>query len=65
MNPVRDGFFWLAGQGGYGIQTAPAIAQLVADLLTGGKVSQELADWGVREEYYAPSRFELLERNRA
>jgi len=65
MNPVMDGFFWLAGQGGYGIQTAPAIAQLVADLLTGGKVSQELADWGVREEYYAPSRFELLDRNRA
>ena len=26
-------FFWLAGQGGYGFQSAPAISQLVADLL--------------------------------
>ncbi len=26
-------FFWLAGQGGYGIQTAPVLAQLSADLI--------------------------------
>jgi len=26
-------FFWLAGQGGYGIQTSPALSQLAADLL--------------------------------
>lgn len=30
--PDTDGFFWLAGQGGYGVQTAPALSQLVADL---------------------------------
>jgi D-arginine dehydrogenase len=30
--PDADGFFWLAGQGGYGVQTAPALSQLVADL---------------------------------
>ncbi|HVR90874.1 MAG TPA: FAD-dependent oxidoreductase [Novosphingobium sp.] len=29
------GFFWFAGQGGFGIQTAPAAAQLAAGLLTG------------------------------
>jgi D-arginine dehydrogenase len=29
-----DGFFWLAGQGGYGIQTAPAAAKLATALLT-------------------------------
>lgn len=29
------GLFWLAGQGGYGIQTAPALSQLAADLLLG------------------------------
>lgn len=28
-------FFWLAGQGGYGFQTAPAAARLTADLLAG------------------------------
>ena len=31
----QDGFFWLAGQGGYGFQSAPAISQLVADLIAG------------------------------
>jgi D-arginine dehydrogenase len=30
-----EGFFWLAGQGGYGIQTAPALAALTARLITG------------------------------
>ena len=30
--PDAEGFFWLAGQGGYGVQTAPALSRLVADL---------------------------------
>ena len=29
------GFFWCVGQGGYGIQTAPAAGRLVADLIAG------------------------------
>ena len=29
------GFFWCAGQGGFGIQTAPAAAKLAAALLLG------------------------------
>lgn len=33
--PDHDGFFWYAGQGGYGIQTAPALARLGAALLLG------------------------------
>ncbi|MBO6824731.1 MAG: FAD-binding oxidoreductase [Sneathiella sp.] len=32
--PDAEGFFWLAGQGGYGIQTAPALSSLTADLIT-------------------------------
>ena len=36
FDPRRQGFFWLAGQGGYGVQTAPALSQLSAALLTGG-----------------------------
>lgn len=35
--PDGDGFFWLAGQGGYGVQTAPALSQLTADLCLGRK----------------------------
>ena len=35
FDPAAEGFFWLAGQGGYGIQTAPALSRLAAALLTG------------------------------
>ena len=34
FDPRAPGFFWLAGQGGYGIQTAPALAALAAALIT-------------------------------
>ena len=33
FDPVVDGFFWFAGQGGFGIQTAPAAARLASQLL--------------------------------
>ncbi len=33
--PDAEGFFWLAGQGGHGVQTAPALAALTADLCLG------------------------------
>lgn len=35
FDPQDGGFFWLAGQGGYGFQTAPAASDLVADLIIG------------------------------
>ena len=34
-DPRVDGFFWCVGQGGYGIQTAPAAGRFVADLVLG------------------------------
>ena len=40
------GFFWLAGQGGYGIQTAPAMALLAAALVRRKAVPQQLVDSG-------------------
>ena len=33
--PDAPGFLWLAGQGGYGIQTAPALSALASDLVAG------------------------------
>jgi D-arginine dehydrogenase len=33
--PDADGFFWLAGQGGFGLQTSPAIASITASLIAG------------------------------
>ena len=51
------GFFWLAGQGGYGIQTAPAMGQLTAALVQGLPVPADLAALGVREEHVSACRF--------
>jgi D-arginine dehydrogenase len=33
--PEAEGFFWLAGQGGAGLQTSPAIAAIAQSLVTG------------------------------
>ncbi|HVQ08012.1 MAG TPA: FAD-dependent oxidoreductase [Allosphingosinicella sp.] len=41
--PGAPGFFWLAGQGGYGLQTAPAMAEIVEALLTGAPWPADLA----------------------
>ena len=35
-DPYIPGFFWLAGQGGAGISTSPALGQIAADLLVQG-----------------------------
>ncbi len=42
-DPAVPGFCWLAGQGGYGIQTAPAAARHAAAVIGGGTVPAELA----------------------
>jgi D-arginine dehydrogenase len=55
--PDAPGFFWLAGQGGYGIQTAPAMGELAAALLRDLGVPPAMAALGVRQEALAPGRF--------
>jgi len=54
--PDAPGFFWLAGQGGYGIQTAPAMGQLTAALVQGLPVPDAMAALGVRAEAVAARR---------
>ena len=49
---AAPGFFWCAGQGGFGIQTAPAAARLAAALLL-GRPSPD----GIDPARYAPTRF--------
>lgn len=46
-DPAVEGFFWFAGQGGYGIQTAPASARLGAALARGESAPQDLVDRGL------------------
>ena len=43
--PGRRDFFWFAGQGGFGIQTAPAAAKLAAALLLGGEPELDSAPY--------------------
>ncbi len=56
FDPAAPGFFWLAGQGGYGIQTAPALGRLTADLARGGDVPAEIGDFGVTAADLSPAR---------
>jgi D-arginine dehydrogenase len=51
--PDAEGFFWLAGQGGFGLQTSPAIAAIVESLITGSV--WPVAD--VAREDLLPDRF--------
>ncbi len=39
-DPLLRGFFWLAGQGGAGIETSPAVGQIAADLLVDGRTER-------------------------
>jgi D-arginine dehydrogenase len=52
-----DGFFWFAGQGGYGMQTSPAAARLGAALALGAAVPADLADRGLTTATFSPGRF--------
>ncbi|MDQ3481948.1 MAG: FAD-binding oxidoreductase [Pseudomonadota bacterium] len=55
FDPASPGFFWCAGQGGFGIQTAPAAAKMAAALLLesapDGMVEQ------INPEPFSPARF--------
>ncbi len=56
-DPKVEGFFWLAGQGGYGIQTGYAAGQLAASLALGKGLPKDVADLGVTEAALSPGRF--------
>ncbi|WP_346908658.1 FAD-dependent oxidoreductase [uncultured Roseibium sp.] len=53
-DPRAAGFFWLAGQGGYGIQSAPALARAAAALVLEMPIPSDIADEGVEASVLAP-----------
>lgn len=55
FDPQVPGFFWFAGQGGFGIQTAPAAARLGAQLLLGQ--APDAMTTVIDAASYAPARF--------
>ncbi|MGM9426978.1 NAD(P)/FAD-dependent oxidoreductase [Hydrogenophaga sp. MI9] len=54
-----EGFFWLAGQGGYGIQTAPAMGEACAALVLGQALPGHIAAQGVTADGLGPARQSL------
>ena len=53
-----EDFYWVAGQGGYGIQTSPAVAQTIAALATGGDVPDDLLAFGLKRSDIDPARLQ-------
>jgi D-arginine dehydrogenase len=53
------GFFWLAAQGGYGIQTAAAMGEACAALVRGEALPARIAAFGLDADALAPTRASL------
>jgi glycine/D-amino acid oxidase-like deaminating enzyme len=56
-DPEVPGLVWLAGQGGFGIQTAPAMAALAAAVIRGAPAPAALQTEGVAPAALSPARF--------
>ena len=56
FDPVMPNFFWLAGQGGYGIMMAPALGRAAAGLILNGTLPADLVEVGVSAEELQPGR---------
>jgi D-arginine dehydrogenase len=57
FDPHVPGFFWVAGQGGYGIQTSPSMGRLAASLVARGAIPPHLEDLGITAAAVSPARF--------
>ncbi len=58
--PDAPGFFWLTGQGGYGIQSGPALARVAAALIGGADLPDDLAARGLAVSDLAADRPGLI-----
>jgi len=54
--PDAEGFFWLAGQGGFGLQTSPALSAIAEALVTGSEWPLGLTELGVTSDAISPKR---------
>jgi D-arginine dehydrogenase len=59
FDPSVEGLYWYAGQGGYGIQIAPALARLAAVDLLGRSTPAEVAATGLDPAAFSPRRFRV------
>jgi D-arginine dehydrogenase len=56
-DPQVEGFFWLAGQGGYGIQTSPALSRTAAALICHTDLPADVIAEGTSAAAISPRRF--------
>jgi D-arginine dehydrogenase len=56
FDPDTEGFFWLVGQGGYGIQSAPALSRLAAALVLQNSIPNDVLDAGLNIIDIGPKR---------
>ena len=56
FDPQVPGLFWVAAQGGYGIQTSPAMGQASAALVRGQPLPEALARFGLNSAMLSPKR---------
>ena len=57
LDDNAEGFFWLAGQGGYGIKTSPALSRACASLIRRGQLPDDIRRLGIEATDLAPGRF--------
>lgn len=56
FDPAAEGFFWVAAQGGYGIQTSAAMGEACAALARGLPLPERIAGFGLTEAMLGPAR---------
>jgi D-arginine dehydrogenase len=56
FDPQAPGFFWIAAQGGYGIQTSPAMGEACAALARGLPLPEHIANFGLTPGMLSPAR---------
>ncbi|MBS0396413.1 MAG: FAD-binding oxidoreductase, partial [Proteobacteria bacterium] len=57
FDPGEPGFFWLAGQGGGGIMSSPALGELAATLVRGAPWPARASELGLEPADLAAARF--------
>ncbi len=59
----QEGFFWLCGQGGYGIQTAPGLGAAAAALIEGEDLPEHVRRLGLSAAGLSPERLAPNDRS--
>src|SRR5262249_31073158 len=59
-DPEVEGYYWLAGQGGYGIETSAGLARCAASLAAGNGLPEDIRRLGVTEHDLASARLRDL-----